>query len=51
MERWQACSHWLSVDGCFTMFVSQSTVTLKLQANNCVAANEEILYDLQGVQE
>lgn len=33
------------------MFVTQNTVTLKLQVNNCIAAKEEILYDaLQGVQ-
>lgn len=52
MEGWQAYSHWLSVDGCFTMFVSQNTVTLKLQTNNCIAAKEHVLYDvLQGVQE
>lgn len=33
------------------MFVTQNTVTLKLQVNNCIAAKEQILYDaLQGVQ-
>lgn len=52
MERWQAHSHWLSVDGCFTVFVLRNTLTLKLQANNFIAAKEQILYDvLQGVQE
>lgn len=52
MERRQAYSHWLSVDGCSTTFVSQNTATLKLQANNCIAAKEQIPYDVrQGVRE
>lgn len=52
MERGQAYSHWLSVDGCYCVLRNKDCETLKLQAKNCIAAKEQILYDvLHGVQE